>query len=447
MTRQAGINMCRRLKSRYGAALGTVLFLMLGACSDNADNRTQGGFSRGSQTVPAVEVVRARMGTLPLEERVTGQVTARNQTEIYPEVSGPISEVHVENGDLVEAGDPLVRLRDSELRERYQQAVSGLEIAEAQTRQAEASLELAQAQFDRTKSLVDRSLETSAALDTARSEVSIAEADLDLREAQENQARSLAEERLLQLQNATIVAPIDGTVGQRNAEVGQLATTTTRLFVIGDLSEVRVEMLLSERMLNYVEEGMPVNVFSDSWPDTVISSTISRISPFLDINTLRTTAFIETENTRGLLRPGMFVSVDILYGESEEAVLVPNSALYRHPRTGIEGVYVISQPDPGAAEMNPDSEPEGVGLIGEAQPVNFVAVEQIANGRMATAVSGIQEGDWVLTVGQNLLDSGVEEARPRLLPWDRMMQLQELQSDDMFEIIDQNRQDLTESSS
>lgn len=441
------MNMRGRLKSRYGAASATILLLMLGACSDDADNAAQGPFSGSGQTAPAVEVVRARMGTLPLEERVTGQVTARNQTEIYPEVAGPISEVHVENGDLVEAGDPLVRLRDSELRERYQQAVSGLEIAEAQTRQAEASLELAQAQFDRTKSLVDRSLETSATLDTARSEVSIAEADLDLREAQENQARSLAEERLLQLQNATIVAPIDGTVGQRNAEVGQLATTTTRLFVIGDLSEVRVEMLLSERMLNDIQEGMPVNVFSDSWPDTVISSTVSRISPFLDINTLRTTAVIETENSRGLLRPGMFVSVDILYGESEEAVLVPNSALYRHPRTGIEGVYVISQPDPDAAEMNPDSEPEGVGLIGEPQPVNFVAVDQIASGRMATAVSGVQEGDWVLTVGQNLLDSGAEEARPRLLPWDRMMQLQELQSDDMFEIIDQNRQDLTESSS
>lgn len=440
--------MCGLFNRRFGKAYGMVLsMLLLSACSDNADNATRGGFAGSGAVIPAVEVVRAQMGTLPLEERVTGQVSARNQTEIYPEVSGPIAEIYVENGDFVEAGQPLLRLRGSELRERYRQAVSGLEIAEAQTRQAEASLELARAQFQRTKSLVDRSLETSANLDTANSEVSIAEANYDLRVAQENQARSLAEERLLQFQNATIVAPINGTVGQRNAEIGQLATTSTRLFVIGDLSEVRVEVLLSERMLNYIQEGMPVNIFSDSWPGVVISSTIARISPFLDINTLRTEAFIETENGRGLLRPGMFVSVDVLYGESEEAVLVPNSALYRHPRTGIDGVYVMSAPDQGTAELNPADEPEGVGLIGEPRSVRFVAVQQLASGRMATAVSGVREGDWVLTVGQNLLDSGADQARPRLLPWDRMMQLQELQTDDMFDIIDQNRRKLTENNS
>lgn len=399
-----------------------------------------GGFRPAGANTPAVEVVRAIVGTLPLEERVTGSVIARNQTEIYPEAGGLVAEIFVQNGDVVKAGDPLLRLRDAEFNERYQQALSGLEIAKAQTQQARANLELVQSQLNRTESLVARNLENNVNLETARSQLSIAKADLDLRLAQEKQAQSLVEERLLQVQNATIRAPIDGTVGQRNAEVGQLASASTRLFIIGELSEMRIELLLSDRMLEYIDEGVPVNIYSSSWGDKVLQSSISRISPFLDTTTLRTQAFVELGNEQNLLRPGMFVTVDILYGQSAESVLVPNSALYRHPRTGMEGVYVVSAaPDAEAAPGANQQRDEGEGIVAPPQPVNFMPVTITANGRMASAVTGINEGDLVVTVGQNLLQGGATEVKPRVLPWESMMQLQELQNEDMFRIIDEAR--------
>src|SRR5690606_32788408 len=196
-----------------------------------------------------------------------GRVIARNQTEIYPDAGGLIAEVFVQNGDEVKAGDPLVRLRDAEFNERYQQALSGLEISRAQTAQARANLELVQSQFQRTQSLVERGLENNVTLETARSQLAIAQADLNLRIAQENQARSLVDERKVQLENATIRAPISGTVGQRTAEVGQLASASPRLFVIGELSEMRVELMLSDRMLEYIGIGSQVNITSTSWQD------------------------------------------------------------------------------------------------------------------------------------------------------------------------------------
>lgn len=427
-----------------------VAALALSGCGNEAEAprgpAAQGGFRPGgsSANVPAVEAVRAVTGTLPLEERVTGRVIARNQTEIYPEAGGLIAEIYVQNGDVVQKGDPLLRLRDAEFQERYQQAVSGLEIAKAQTQQARANLELVQSQLNRTESLVARNLENTVNLETARSQLSIAQADLDLRLAQENQARSLVEERLLQVQNATIRAPIDGTVGQRNAEVGQLASASTRLFVIGELSEMRIELLLSDRMLEYIDEGVPVNIFSTSWGDKMLQSSISRISPFLDTTTLRTQAFVELGNDQNLLRSGMFVTVDILYGQSARSVLVPNSALYRHPRTGIEGVYVVSASaaEGDATGASPQRD-EGEGIVAPPQPVNFMPVQVTATGRMASAVTGINEGDLVVTVGQNLLQGGATSVKPRVLPWDSMMNLQELQSEDMFEIIDENRAKIT----
>src|SRR5690606_32792343 len=124
---------------------------------------------------------------------------------------------------------------------------------------------------------------------------------------------------------------------------------------------------------------------------------ISRISPFLDSNTMRTQAFVEMPNPDNLLRPGMFVTVDILYGESDRSIVVPNSALYRDPRTGIEGIYVVSQQPSGQAESS-SQDPEGLGIVAPPQPVRFVPVQIIATGRMATAVIGINEGDMVVTV-------------------------------------------------
>jgi RND family efflux transporter MFP subunit len=424
------------LKPGRKALLGISAAALMVSCGGETDADGQAGFQR-EVAVPAVEAVQAQRGALPLEERLTGRVSARNQTDIYPEVSGPVTEIYVDNGDYVNAGDPLVQLRDSEYIERYEQAVAGLNITRAQTRQAEANLQQLENQARRVRELTERQLETMASLETIEVQVAVARANVDLREAQENQANSQLEERRLELVNTTVRAPISGLVGLRNAERGQMASTGTALFLIGDVDEVRIEVLLTERMLNYIREGMSVNLYSDNWPDTMLDADISRISPFLDPETLRTQAYIDMANPDNLMRPGMFVNVDVLYGETEEAVLIPNSAIYRHPRTGVEGVYVMNAP---GEELRPVAEIDGAPAVSPPMPVSFVPIDIVAGGRMASGVRGVKEGQWVVTVGQNMLVGAVSEARARLMPWDRIMEMQRMQSRDIFNVIEQSRE-------
>jgi len=430
--------------------------LLLAACggdsSDSGQGGQQGGFGPGGPPggfgggrrggggepqIPSVEVVRAEYGALPLEERLTGRVIARNQTEIYPEVSGPIVEIFADNGDFVREGDPLVQIRDTEYIERYRQAMSGLEVVRAQRRQAEANLEYLQSQLRRTEDLAQRQLETTAQLESMRAQVAVARADLDVRIAQENQAESQVEERRLELGNTTVTAPVSGQVGQRNAERGQIVNSNSRLYLLGDMDQVRVEISLTERMLNYINQGMPVNIYSDYWPSIVLQSDISRISPFLDPSTLRTQAYVDMTNPNGLMRSGMFVTVDVLYGETEQAVVVPNSVLYRNPRTGAQGVYVVDTD--GVDLTAPVETLEGSPQLSQPLPVRFVPVQVTAGGRMASGVTGINDGDWVVSVGQNLLTGNVSQTRVRPMEWDRMLQLQRMQSRDLFQIIDQHR--------
>jgi len=399
-----------------------------------------GGFGPGGREempTPAVEVVEARVGSLPLEERLTGRVIAENQTEIIAEVGGPVTQVFVDSGDAVEAGDPLVQVRDTEYRERLAQAEAGLQVAAAQTRQAQASLVALENQLERIQSLTERRLETVSALEDIQVQVDVARANVELRRAQENQARSVVEERELELANTTVRAPINGMVGQRTVERGQIISANSPLFVIGDLDQVRIEVLLTERMLTYIREGMSVSLYSENWPDARFDASVTRISPFLDTNTLRTQAYIEMENPDRMLRPGMFLNADIYYGETQSAVLIPNSAIYRHPRTGVEGVYVMNQP---GSEARPVAEVDGAPPLLPAAPVRFVPIDIVASGRMASGVEGVREGDWVVTVGQNLLMGNISEARARVMNWGRMEEMQRMQSRDIFDIIDAARE-------
>src|SRR5690606_9656349 len=101
-----------------------VFTAVLAACG--ASDSRNAAEDRRQQRIPAVEAGQVVRGTLPLEERLAGSVRARNQTEIYAEVSAPIVEVLVNDGDVVKTGDPLVRLRANDIEERVRQAESGV---------------------------------------------------------------------------------------------------------------------------------------------------------------------------------------------------------------------------------------------------------------------------------------------------------------------------------
>jgi multidrug resistance efflux pump len=124
-----------------------------------------------------------------------------------------------------------------------------------------------QAALRRIETIVERSLSGAAELESAKAEVLSAEAELLLMQAERQQAALLVEERRNALDETTIRAPITGVVGGRNAEIGQLATTTTPLFVIGDAGSTRVTLTLTQRMLGYIETGTPVTILGDVAPE------------------------------------------------------------------------------------------------------------------------------------------------------------------------------------
>lgn len=420
-------------------ALIITLVFTFGACTEDDTNADQ---QQQNSVTPSVEAVQARYGSLPLVERFSGNVRSENQVALYPEISGVVEQIFVQNGDYVEKGDKLVQMNTSVLEKQLQQAEAGYKIANAQLKQAKAGLSEIQNEYRRTKQLEEKDLTSQVEVEQIEGQLLSAEADLELAEARLDQAESLVDERRDELNKAIIRAPVSGTVGQRNAEIGMQASTNTQLFMIGDLSKLKVEIVLTENMLNRIQVGQTARIIVEDRDgnEQVLDAELSRISPFLNEITRSTEAEIDVTNESGLLRPGMFVPVDILFGESEQATLIPVSSLYTDPTSGEEGVFVATSL---GSEIEPVSDSsdssDGPGAMTEPTQIEFKPINVLAEGRMELGVSGIESGQWIVTVGQDLLSEGRTEARVRAMSWDRIFQLQNLQREDLLNEIMQER--------
>jgi HlyD family secretion protein len=425
------------VKKRHISYLSASIFITLVfiGCSGGSNGAQNGR----NQLVPALEAVQAKYGSLPLVERLSGVVKARNQVEIYPEISAIIKTVHVQNGDDVKQGQPLISLRDNEFKERLRQAQAALQVAQAQARQAEAKLKEANSDLNRARSLAEKNLTSDAQLEAIETQAAMAQADVDLAHARVEQASATVAEEQEALAQTVIRAPVEGTIGNRNAEVGMMVSPGTRLLILGQLDSVRVEIVLTDQMLNYIETGQRTEIRSASLPTGILTTSLSRISPFLHPVAHSTDAEIDMANPGHYLKSGMFVTVDIYYGESEQATLVPLSALYESPLSGATGVYV-SRDSLNRIPVEP-LEKGGVGTLTEPIPFEFVPVDVIAKGRMSAGIQGIEPGAWVATIGQDLLGGAPGEAKVRPVDWTWVEHLQNLQREDLLEEITQRQQD------
>jgi RND family efflux transporter MFP subunit len=390
------------------------------------------------QAVPAVEAVPARHGSLPQEELVSGVVRARNQVAVRPEISATVVEVLARNGDRVEAGQPLVRLNDDTFEEQLRQAEASFRLAQATAAEIRARLAEVTAQILRDRVLARDGLISPLELETREAQLDAAEARASQAAARVEQTRAEVAERRSALAKTLVRSPVAGRVGQRDVEVGMVVGPASTLFLVGDFDDLIVEIPLTQGMLERVAEGTPVAIETRSAASEPLYASVSRISPFLEPSSFSTVAEIDVAASGGAaLRPGMFVTVRLLYGSSEQATLIPSSALWEDPRRGVRSVFVVEQSD-GLQE--PAGTAVGTEIPERGHPVRREAVEFLAEGRGMVGVRGIEEGQWVVTLGQHLLNEAMEAedtdtttARVRPTSWEKVLGLQALQREDLLE--------------
>lgn len=161
-----------------------------------------------------------------------------------------------------------------------------------------------------------------------------AQTGLNLAEADTAAAAAAAANAEESLRGATVVSPFDGVVSNRNVTLGQMVSAGSSLMAVEDISSVYVVVNVEQKDLGRVKPGLPAEVTVDSFVSRGFAGVVEIINPSANKNARVFETKIKVGNGEGLLKPGMFASVQIKTGEEGEALVVPQNSL-----VSIQGMF------------------------------------------------------------------------------------------------------------
>lgn len=270
-------------------------------------------------TIPVEPVKRE---TIVADAEATGVVEPINVIEVKAKSSGQIVAMPVETGTYVKPGDLLVQLDTRDTRNAYAQAKANLDAAIIKQRVSKTAR-------DRAAQLFKERIITSA-------ENEAAEVDYANAQATVLSNRAALDLRQQGLDEATVRAPVAGTVIEKDVALGQVIASGTGSFGGGttilkmaDLTKVRVRALVNETDIGKVRSGLPASVTVDAYPDRPFQGIVEKIEPQATIQQSVTMfpVLISIDNRGGLLMPGMNGEVSIETERRENVVAVSNDAV------------------------------------------------------------------------------------------------------------------------
>ncbi len=280
----------------YGESIGLPRPLALVGLEAAAPTAQQRGGPGGPVGVAVAPV---RTGAVVDRTESVGTVRARNAVAITAKVTGIVTNIRFEEGQRVAAGDQLVDMEASALR---------------------AELDQARAQYDDARSQAQRARQLQPGQ-------SIAAQRLETLEAQARQAEGRVRATAARLEELRIAAPFPGRVGLRQVSVGALVQPGTVVTTLDDIARVRVEFSVPEVFLARVQVGSRVTAHSAAFGDRRFNGTVAVIDTRIDTNTRTVRVVSEFDNADEALKPGLFMTVELVLATRANAMLIPEEAI------------------------------------------------------------------------------------------------------------------------
>jgi len=278
----------------------------------------------------SVQVVSPEVRAISRESQQPANLLALESASIGARVDGYISEVLVDIGDSVKAGDVLARIDAPELAAQKQIAKAEQSRLAMSMRSAEADLMAATAEGARIDELVaKKSLSEKVALES-KSKIAAAEAQVASAKAEADVATAKLEAAEALLSFTELRAPFDGVVAARFVDLGDQVSgnSVAPLFVVEDPSVLRMVTHVPERDAVLVDVGDSVTITVDAIPGKQFTTSVSRLSGSLSMGKAqRMRVEAEIPNPDGELPAGLYGSARILLEQKEKAILVPSGAV------------------------------------------------------------------------------------------------------------------------
>jgi membrane fusion protein, multidrug efflux system len=293
-----------------------------------------------------------------------GSLRAVNGADLAFEVSGIVKELHFHSGDDVAAGDLLATLRADD------------DIAKLAQLQATAAL----SEINRQRNLEQFKIKA------------VSQATVDSDAANLKSTKWQVAEQEAVIAKKTLRAPFAGYLGVRAVDIGQYISAGTTVVTLQALDPIYADFFLPQQALNQIQIEQAVTIKVDTYPNLVFVGTITAINPKVDAATRNVQVRATLKNPDRRLLPGMYATVNVAAGEKQRYVTLPQTAVTYNPYG--ETIYLID--DKG---KNPQGQPQ---LI--ARQVFVTA--GLKRGAQVAILSGVEEGQTVVTAGQIKLRNG-----------------------------------------
>jgi membrane fusion protein, multidrug efflux system len=394
-----------RVQKRYGLAGILIASFSIAAAGCGTESTTVKAEARAE--APVIDAAPVESRAIDRYLRVTGSLVADEQAEVSAEAAGRVVAVSVERGSHVAQGAVLARISATETSAQLQEAEANAAQIEARlgllagqsfdskrvpdVMNAKASLDLAEAEFGRIKSLLDQKVVSQSEYDQRRAQVDVARQQFQVAQnVAEQSYRSLqaAQARIELARKAqadtTIRAPFSGLVAERVVSVGDYVTRGAHVATIVRVDPMRVELTIPEQAVALVKTGQPVQISVDAYPGETFSAKVRFVSPSLRTDQRALTVEAIAANADGRLKPGLFATAMIQQPASTPALLVPATAI--ETLAGTSRAYVIKN----------DKVEERIVTVGETV------------GQQVEITSGLTKGDTVAVAPKGHLSDGLD---------------------------------------
>ena len=326
------------------------LLMMAGALLSSCGSKTQEEAPK-AMAAPVVSVVTAQAEDVEINNTYTSNIEPYATNNIVSQTAGRIVSINAEVGSQVRKGQVLAKMDDVNLTKTRLQIVND-------------STELAR-------------------LTELYNIGAVSQADYDLATLSLNLTKktyyNLAE-------NTYLRSPINGVVTARNYDKGDMYSMAQPIFVVEQIVPVKMLINVSESLFTQVHKGMEFDIDVEAYPGETFKGKVNLIYPTVSATTHTFPVEVVCQNNDQRLRPGMFARVTATFGVNHH-VVVPDQAVVKQQGSGEHFIYVL-QPD---------------------NTVKYTLVEVGKRlGNKYEIISGINEGDQIVTEGQVRLKDGIE---------------------------------------
>ncbi|MFH1129859.1 MAG: efflux RND transporter periplasmic adaptor subunit [Pseudomonadota bacterium] len=289
-----------------------LLLLGLAVCGCKSSEGTSAESLSAHNRLPVETITLASFPVRPTA-RVVANVLARREVVVAAETAGRVRSLHADLGQTVKQGQILARLDATK-------TSHNLDLIRAQREQAQATLDIARRDLDRSEKLATQNVLAKATLDQAQNAMRLAEAQLRAVNAQVKlTGRQVADNKIL--------APFDAVVTERHVELGDYLTPGRPVMELVDISTVKIQAGLALEDTMHVKPKQKCEVRIKLLGPKPLVGVIAAVGVIADPRTRRVTVEVELPNEEGQIKPGMLAEVFFFLGPPAPAIFIPANAI------------------------------------------------------------------------------------------------------------------------